>query len=148
MEKGEVWPTLDGDGRPYDFVCQVNLRDCPERPDVPFDSVHGLPPAWLLEEAARPTTCLVRTYRDASPDKAVVVPRPPAVDPDDYRVRPCGVRTERSATVSGRASSGAGRPHGRFQARQSAHRVQRSARSASVSGTISESAAADSDLGA
>lgn len=95
METGEAWPTLDGDGRPYDFVCQVNLRGCPEAPDLPFD-LFTVYLCWsLLEEVDVERTCLVRTYRDPSPDKAVVVPRPPAVDPEDYRVRPCSVRTER-----------------------------------------------------
>jgi uncharacterized protein YwqG len=35
FEAGEAWPALE-DGRPYDFVCQVNLKDCPECPAVPF----------------------------------------------------------------------------------------------------------------
>ena len=36
FETGDTWPVLAKDGRPYDFVCQVNLSDCPERPNFPF----------------------------------------------------------------------------------------------------------------
>jgi|KBSMisStandDraft_5_1062788.scaffolds.fasta_scaffold122334_2 hypothetical protein len=99
FEAGESWPMLDG-ARPYDFVCQVNLRDCPERPrpDVPFDLFTVFFCWALYEEVDVERACVVRTYREPSPGKAITVPRPPAVDPDDFKVRPCAVRTERFVT--------------------------------------------------
>jgi hypothetical protein len=96
FEAGESWPTLDG-GRPYDFVCQVNLRDCPERPrpDVPFDLFTVFFCWACYEEVDVERACVVRIYREASPGRAVSVARPAAVDAEDFRVRPCTVRTER-----------------------------------------------------
>jgi hypothetical protein len=94
FERGDTWPTLHG--RPYDFVCQVNLRDCPHRPDVPFDLFTVFycwsDEAWSSDDWQR--LCHVRTYRAPSAEKAVSVPRPPPLDAEDYRVRPCPVRTE------------------------------------------------------
>lgn len=82
-----------------DFVCQVNLKDCPHRPDVPFDLFTVFLCWGLIDEADVERTCIVRTYRDASCDKAVSISRPAPRDADDYRVRPCTVRTETFMTL-------------------------------------------------
>lgn len=94
FEMGDSWPTHPEDKRPYDFVCQVNLNECPERPDVPFDLFTVFLCWALVEEVDVERACLVRTYRDASAAKAVPVPRPAPHDEEDYVVRPCSVRTE------------------------------------------------------
>jgi hypothetical protein len=91
FEMGETWPTLGDDERPYDFVCQVYLRDCPERPDVPFD-LFTVFLCWSTDDIDR--VCLVRTYRHASAAKAISIPRPAPHKAEDYRVRPCALRME------------------------------------------------------
>jgi hypothetical protein len=93
FESGEAWPAA-ADGRPCDFVCQVNLDECPVRPEVPFD-LFTVFFAWsLYEEGEVEETCVVRTYRGAAAEKAVVLPRPPARAGGDYKVRPCRVSLE------------------------------------------------------
>jgi hypothetical protein len=94
FEAGDTWPTLAEDGRPYDFVCQVNLKDCPERPDVPFDLFMVFLCWALTEEVDTERACIVRTYTDASAAKAVRLTRPAPRVAEDYQVRPCAVRTE------------------------------------------------------
>jgi len=99
FETGDTWPTLAEDKRPYDFVCQVNLKDCAERPSVAFD-LFTVFLCWTAVEE-RPEferACIVRTYRDASSAKAVSIPRPAPCGPEDYRVRPCTVRTGKFMT--------------------------------------------------
>lgn len=97
-EAGESWPTRGDEKRPYDFVCQVNLRDCPHRPDIPADLIT----VWFcwaaVEEVDIDTACIVRGYRDPSPLKAVVLARPPALDDFDIQVTPCSVRMEEALT--------------------------------------------------
>jgi uncharacterized protein YwqG len=97
FEAGETWPVHPDNQRPYDFVCQINLRDCPVRPDVPFD-LFTVFLCWICvedeDQLDMEGACLVRTYRDASPARAVTVPRPDAAEPDDYRVMPCTIETE------------------------------------------------------
>ncbi len=96
FEMGDTWPTLAEDERPYDFVCQVNFKDCPERPDVPFD-LFTVFLCWDLienEMGDAERGCIVRTYRDAAPSKAIPITRPAPLVPDDYRVRPCAVRAK------------------------------------------------------
>src|SRR5262245_12974507 len=61
FEARETWPTT-GSGDPYDFVCQVNLNDCVERPPVPFD-LFSVFSCWALEAEVDSRACLVRTYR-------------------------------------------------------------------------------------
>ena len=98
FEGNDTWPCLDEDGRPYDFICQVNLNDCPVRPDVPFD-LFSVFLCWsLLEEVDFDRTCIVRTYSDVSTDKAASVSRPVPVCADDYKVRPCAVKLEECIT--------------------------------------------------
>jgi hypothetical protein len=104
LEAGESWPTYDG--HPYDFVCQVNLRECPHHPDVPFDlfTVFALWSSEAMEQIWAPggdldDACVVRTYRDAAPSKAVTVPRPPPLSEEEYPVRPCPVRLTAGAMV-------------------------------------------------
>lgn len=94
FESEDTWPILAEDGRPYDFVCQVNLKDCPERPDVPFDLFTVFLCWALTEEGDVERGCIVRTYRDASAAKAVPITRPAPRVADDYQVRPCTVRAE------------------------------------------------------
>jgi hypothetical protein len=92
FEAGESWPIVDG--RPYDFVCQVNLEECADRPEVPFD-LFTIFLCWrLCEEGDVQRSCLVRTYRDADPSRAVSVSRAHARDEGDYRVKPCTVRPD------------------------------------------------------
>jgi hypothetical protein len=101
FEPGDSWPVHPDNRRPYDFVCQVNLRDCPVAPDVPFD-LFTVFLCWVCveqeDQVDMERACLVRTYRDASPARAVAVPRPAALAPNDYRVTPCTIRTETFAT--------------------------------------------------
>jgi len=97
FEAGDVWPISAEHQTPYDFVCQVNLNDCPERPGMPFD-LFTVFLCWAMVEARKggelQRACVVRTYDGASPDKAVAITRPPPHDEEDYQVRPCVVRTE------------------------------------------------------
>lgn len=96
LEIGDTWPILAEDEHPYDFVCQVNLRECPERPDVPFD-LFAVFLCWAALEGDDPLEspcCIVRTYQGASADRMVPVPRPAPRETRDYQVRPCAVRTE------------------------------------------------------
>lgn len=98
FERGEAWPTYPDRDRPHDFVCQVNLNDCPVRPDVPFD-LFTVFYCWACvddEDGVRALThgCVVRTYKNASPEKAVSIPRPPPNTESDYRVRPCPITTD------------------------------------------------------
>jgi hypothetical protein len=97
FEEGEIWPTSSVDGRPYDFVCQVNLKDCAHPPNVPFD-LFTVFFCWECEGNLVAEPCLVRTYRDASVGKAVSVARPVPQGTGDYKVRPCVVRTEEFMT--------------------------------------------------
>jgi hypothetical protein len=94
-EVGDSWPTRAEDQRPYDFVCQINLHDCSDRPDLPFD-LFAVFLCWSLLELGpcEEEACIVRTYRNALADKAVSLVRPNAYGPEDYQVRPCTVRTE------------------------------------------------------
>ena len=93
FEAGEDWP-IGPDRHPYDFICQINLNDCPEHPDVPFDFFTVFL-CWALEsELYEKPGCLVRTYRHSSDAKAVPIARPLQRSEEDYRVRPCPVRTE------------------------------------------------------
>ncbi len=94
FEMGDSWPTLAEGGRPYDFVCQVNLKECPQRPDVAFDLFTVFVCWILLEEGDAERACIVRTYRNASSVKALAVSRPAPRGDEDYKVRPCTVRTE------------------------------------------------------
>jgi hypothetical protein len=97
FERGDAWPTLPHDGRPYDFVCQVNLSDCPVHPDVPFDLFTVFLCWGALEEEKYPDVeqaCIVRTYRNVSADKAVAIARPGSRGSEDYRVRSCTMRTK------------------------------------------------------
>ena len=102
FESGEIWPTFGDEKRPYDFVCQINLNECPDRPDVPFDLI-TIFICWskindgdwtLLDHEDIKRICLVRSYQNASPDKAVTIPRPAQLDAGDYKVHPCSIRTE------------------------------------------------------
>jgi hypothetical protein len=98
FEHGEAWPTYPDRERPYDFVCQVNLDECPVRPEVPFD-LFTVFFCWASvgdEDGDRALThgCVVRTYQNASPEKAVSIARPPPSKESDYQVRPCAIRTE------------------------------------------------------
>lgn len=52
----------------------------------------------LLEKVDFERTCIVRTYYDVSPDKAVNVSRPSPVGADDYRIRPCSVQLDECMT--------------------------------------------------
>src|SRR5262245_35977157 len=93
-EAGETWPTRGDEKRPYDFVCQINLRDCPHRPAIPADLIT----VWLcwgaIEETDIETACVVRGYQKPSPSRAVSLARPAALDDSDFKVTPCSVRTE------------------------------------------------------
>ena len=89
FEAGDAWPILADDGRPYDFVCQVNIQDCPERPDVPFD-LFTVFLCWAATEDMD-RFCVVKTYQGASASKAVTIPRPDPREATDYKVRPCTV---------------------------------------------------------
>jgi hypothetical protein len=95
FEAGESWPIFEKNGSPYDFICQINLNDCPIRPDVPFDLVAiFFSWSWSAEETVDENVCIVRTYQSVSAEKAVTIIRPPPRDADDYHVRPCSIRAE------------------------------------------------------
>jgi len=98
FELGDTWPTLGDDERPYDFLCQVNLNDCPHRPDVPFDLITVFFCWFTIEADDFERACIVRTYQTPSADKAVSILRPPAREAEDYRVRPCIVHMETFTT--------------------------------------------------
>ncbi len=94
----ETWPRLEEDGRPYDFVCQVNLKECPVRPNVTFD-LFSVYLCWaLLDEVDVDRACIVRSYDNATSANAVHVSRPSPVDANDYRVRPCTVHLKECVT--------------------------------------------------
>jgi hypothetical protein len=97
FETGDSWPICEKNGIPYDFICQVNLNDCPIRPEVPFDLL-TIFLSWSLVAEGNPEgnepECIVRTYRSALPEKHVPINPPPSRHGDDYRVRPCSIRTE------------------------------------------------------
>jgi uncharacterized protein YwqG len=95
FESGESWPICEKNGTPYDFVCQVNLNDCPIRPEVPFDLLTiFFSWSWSAEETVGEDVCIVRTYQSVSAEKAVTIVRPPPRNADDYQVRSCSIRTE------------------------------------------------------
>lgn len=97
-QAGEPWPTRGDEMRPYDFVCQIDLRDCPHRPHIPVDLIT----VWLcwaaIEDVDIETACIVRGYAKPSPSRAVALTRPAAVAADDYRVMPCRIRTAEALT--------------------------------------------------
>lgn len=94
FEQGDTWPTVAEDGRPFDFVCQVNLQDCPERPIVPFD-LFTVFLCWAMAESEEvERACMVRAYKNASTSKAVSISQPAPLAALDYRVRPCALRTQ------------------------------------------------------
>lgn len=94
FERGDSWPILGPEKRPYDFVCQINLKECPDRPDVSFDLFTVFFCWALVEKVDIERACLVRTYRQPSPDRSVSIARPKALDAEDYQVTPCTVRAE------------------------------------------------------
>lgn len=107
-EEGEVWPTRGKEKRPFDFVCQINLRDCPERPEAPFDLIAVFLCWEAVEDVDIEEACLVRSYVDPSPDKAIGLTRPPPIDEEDYRVVACSVTTERTLTYPWSGTSAPG----------------------------------------
>lgn len=92
FEENDRWPISPKDSRPYDFLCQVNLNDCPERPDVPFD-LFTVFLSWSLSESGD-CNCIAYPYSNVSASKAISIPRPEPISDDDYRVRPCIVSTK------------------------------------------------------
>jgi len=94
-EAGDAWPTIDG--RPYDFICQINLGECPVSPSAPFDLIVVFVCYKAVEEADFERACLVRAYAEPSAAKAIKLQRPEAIDEDDYSVAPCKVTAERTA---------------------------------------------------
>ncbi len=94
-EAGEVWPTV-GD-RPCDFICQFNLKECVDGPAVPFRLVSVFL-SWVAWEAGDSSHCVVRSYSDPDPSKAVTLVRPPAVDAQDYCTIACSVEASRVVT--------------------------------------------------
>jgi uncharacterized protein YwqG len=101
FESGDSRPICEKNGSPYDFVCQVNLHDCPIRPEVPFDLL-TIFLSWSLVAEGNPEgkepECIVRTYRSAQPEKSVTINHPPSRCANDYQVRPCSIRTETRLT--------------------------------------------------
>ena len=97
-EVGESWPTRGEEKRPYDFVCQINLRDCPHRPAVPAELIT----VWFcwaaIEDADVDNACVVRGYRNPSPSRAAALTRPAALDHGDFKVTRCSVRTDEALT--------------------------------------------------
>ena len=96
-EEGDAWPTLGPDNRPYDFLCQINLRDCPEHPDLPYDMI-GVFLSWKMIDDGEPDPCVIRPYCSPEPSKAVTLVRPAPLGQDDYQIVPCTIRTERILT--------------------------------------------------
>ena len=99
-EAGESWP-MYGDGKkPYDFVCQVNLSDCADAPDVPFD-LFTVFICWDVMESDDfdfERVCLVKPYRGPSPAKFVRLSRPEPYGKESYKVSACPVEFERMLT--------------------------------------------------
>ncbi|MBI3828502.1 MAG: DUF1963 domain-containing protein [Planctomycetes bacterium] len=98
FEEKDAWPTLGEEKRPFDFVCQINLRDCPDHPNVPIELFTVFVSWAAIEDGDIDRACLVRGYREASADKIVSVRRPTPIKKQDYKVRPCSVLTERLLT--------------------------------------------------
>lgn len=97
-EAGERWPTWGNRSIPYDFVGQLDLRSCPERPDVPVDLLTIFLCWSAIEEVSVEDACIVRGYRGADSSKAVPLRRLPAVGAEDYRVVPCPISVEPAIT--------------------------------------------------
>jgi Domain of unknown function (DUF1963) len=97
-ESGETWPTWGDEGRPYDFICQIDLRECQHCPDVPLHMITVFLCWRAIEEVDIDGACLVRAYRDPSPEKAAEIRKPDPLAEDDYRVTACSV--EMATTVT------------------------------------------------
>jgi uncharacterized protein YwqG len=97
-EKGDTWPTWEPENHPYDFVCQINLSECPNAPAVSFDLLLVFLCWKAIEAVDVQDACLVRSYRTPSNSKAVELPRPIQLDEDDYQIAACKVRTEAAVT--------------------------------------------------
>jgi len=94
-EAGDAWPWV-GD-HPCDFICQLNLQDCVERPALPFDLITVFL-CWEAWEDVDTDACIVRAYSHPAATRAIALPRPPSVAPEDYRTMPCRARSERLLT--------------------------------------------------
>jgi hypothetical protein len=96
-EPGDTWPRFDS--RPYDFVAQFALRECFEPPTAAYDLItvfvswHALDRGQAAEHG-----CLIRSYRNPSHSKAVVMDRPPATSDKDFQTVPCAVEARRVLT--------------------------------------------------
>ena len=97
FEAGDTWPVWRGD-RPYDFICQINLRECPVRPDVAFDLFTVFVSWAAVDQFEDDDVCVVRTYKQADDSRYVEVARPLHHDEDDYRIRECGIHFTDSIT--------------------------------------------------
>ena len=96
--EGESWPLWGDRKRPYDFVCQIHLRDCPVRPALAFDLFTVFLCWAAVEEGDVEGACVVRTYAQVEDAKAAVVWRLAPLDEDDYRIQCRAVRTEETPT--------------------------------------------------
>jgi uncharacterized protein YwqG len=97
-EAGESWPTRGDEKRPYDFVCQINLHDCPHRPDIPVDLITVWCCWAAVEDVDVDTACIVRGYQEAAASRAVALARPASLANGEFKVTPCSVRTEEALT--------------------------------------------------
>ena len=105
-EVGDDWPMLHG--HPCDFLAQINLNECYERPTEAYDLVtiffnwYGLESDELLQAMKPgdnlPATCVARTYTNPSDEKAVELTRPIATSKKDYRIQACGAKLSRLVT--------------------------------------------------
>lgn len=95
-EGKDTWPTIGR--RPYDLICQINLREFRESPRSPFDIIVVFLCWKAIADGDMERACLVRHYSEPSPAKAIALHRPKAVEEGDYRVVPCRVTTERVPT--------------------------------------------------
>ena len=94
-EAGEEWPVHADNGHPYEFIYQVDLRVCPDRPPIPADLI-AVYVCWeAMHEGDVERAGLVRAYRDPSAEKSVAIERPPARGQDDYKVIPYTLAYER-----------------------------------------------------
>lgn len=93
-EAGDTWPRLGK--RPYDFVAQLNLRQCYEPPTTAYELITVFVCWHILataEEDEWERACIVRSYQNPSEASAISIARPEPIDEDDFQVVACAVNS-------------------------------------------------------
>lgn len=101
-EAGDAWPMFRD--RPYDFVAQLNLRECEEPPTDAYDLItvficwHVLGATEKFDDGEVRQACLVRSYRNPTNAKAIPMLRPEPIGADDFQVTECAVQSRNVPT--------------------------------------------------